>query len=100
MRWLILTLLAAGCALVEGRDYRIDHARRIIYGRTSTIVHNICNMRGGATPVGARSIAGCYDPNDGARVLLDPEGRVDLSDPVPGVEAHEDKHRREGAWHQ
>ena len=99
---ILALVLLAGCALVEGRDYRIDQANRVIYGRLtspgySSVVENVCRMRGGTPPVTGYGtwggIIACYDPNDD--VIIVPEGTT-FDD---WVWKHENKHRHEGAWH-
>ena len=105
---LITLALLAGCGpFVEGHDYRIDQARRIIYTRSAAVAEAVCAQRGtdyathraraaGATWAGGApgttaqavfgaSSPGCWDPRDDVIV-------VEEHNPV--AEAHELAHRR------
>lgn len=84
---LAVTMLTGCASLVDGRDYRIDQGRRIIFGRSPGIVENICLMRGVRRSLGERVIA-CYSASDDVIVLL--EG----AQPGDWDWEHEMRHRR------
>lgn len=100
----LLLLILGGCGsvlLVEGRDYRIDPRTRTLYTRSAQVADSICATRGldvshqrvrtFSAGGSVEPAAGCYDPRDD--VIVVEEGN-------PVAEAHEHKHREDGAWHE
>ena len=91
-------------ALVEGQDYRIDQAQRIIFARGATQgqamarVAQLCAQRGIHAGLHAAydgaTVQACYDGRDDVIIL--PEG----SRPGDADWEHEMKHRLDGNWHQ